>query len=73
MLSAAQLLQGMSYGHGYTQYQETLKTNDESFLVMYGTLYQDPAIKVKYVIQTEPVMRVILRDTNTDPYEGGNG
>ena len=62
-----------SIGMGFTTYHETLSSGDASFVVFYGTLRRDPYDKVKLVVQTEPVFRLVVLDSLVDPEEGGNG
>ena len=73
LLSAEELREGMSHGVGYTSYEKTLSSGDEQFEVLYGILHREPTQKVKYIVQTRPVVRLVLRDATIDPSEGGNG
>lgn len=61
------------YGNSYSAYENTLRSGDGTFYVGYGTSYQNPVRKIKYIVQTSPVVRVVLRDSTIDPLEGGNG
>ena len=73
MISEAELRDMRAVGNGFTGYYDTLSTGEETFVIMYGTLRRDLMEKVKFVVQTEPVVRVVLMDSTIDPMEAGNG
>ena len=73
MLTESELREQMAYGHAYTGYDSTRVAGGERFEVFYGTLHREPTHKVKYIIQTAPEVRIVLRDGTVDPMEGGNG
>lgn len=60
-------------GIGYCGYEGTVSSGDQTFYVGYAATHHDAPQKVKYVVQTSPEVRVILRDSTIDPTEGGNG
>ena len=72
-LSAEQLRTQRLYGIGYAGYDSTLSIGEETFVVTYATLNQDPLQKVKYILQVAPQVRLVLRDGDIDYLEGGNG
>ncbi|MBQ8072354.1 MAG: hypothetical protein IJ231_01185 [Clostridia bacterium] len=73
LITEGELRERMLKGYDYTGYEDTRVSGDEAFITMYGTLYNDPERKVKYVVQTAPMVRVVLRDATIDSSEGGNG
>ena len=73
LISDESLRDSLSSGAGYGSYDHTSVFGEQIFVTMYANLYRDPYAKVKYVVQTSPFLRVILRDETIDPEEGGNG
>ena len=72
-LTAEDLRDQASRHNGFTSYECTEAAGEETFQTSYGTLHRDPMKKVKYVIQTAPVVRLLVMDTTVPSEEGGNG
>ena len=72
-ITDSQYRDSLQSGIGYCGYEETRVFEDQTFVVMYGNLNRDPYQKVKYVVQTSPSVRIVLRDETIDPLEGGLG
>ena len=73
MISDADLLEMRKAGNGFASYSDTLSAGDRRYLLEYGTLYRNPAEKVRFTVQFAPVLRVVEMDATIDPLEGGNG
>ena len=73
-MTDAEMKESLAHGIGFTSYDQTLSTGEETFVRFYGNLHQNPQEKVRYVIQTYPVVRLVELDATIDPEaEGGNG
>ena len=58
----------------FTGYHGTFEKDQNQFLWFYTDAYQDRSIRMKFVVQTAPVMRVVYFDAELEATaEGGNG
>ncbi|MBQ9251424.1 MAG: hypothetical protein IJ188_02150 [Clostridia bacterium] len=73
LIYAEGLRESLPSGIGYTSYHQTMELDDKQFVVMYGMLHRNPYEKVKYIVQTKPIYRVVEMDATIEPEEGGNG
>ena len=58
----------------FTGYHGTFEKEDQQFLWFYTDAYQNQTVRMKFVVQTLPMMRIVYFDAALDATaEGGNG
>ena len=56
-----------------THYYDTITAGDATYDLNYSEYYRNEDFRIKFAVQTRPVLRIVFFDVYCDAEEGGNG